>query len=134
MTARARSKYADNSSRTASGSRLSDNGVKPTRSAKRSETISRSETGAALVATASVVTGEADVAGAGVSSVPHSLQNLPPVTGAPQLGHVAASGVPHSEQNFAPGRLTAPQLAQLSSAIRASRDAANLKALQWLAR
>src|SRR4051812_12198622 len=114
MTARARSKYTDSSSRTASGSRLSDNGVNPTRSANSSDTMRRSETGAAPVAGAS--TGPAAVAGAAVSGVPHSLQNLPPVNGAPHVGHDTMIGVPHSEQNFAPGRLTAPQAAQLSSA------------------
>ena len=97
------------------------------------ETIRRSETGAAPIVRASTVARGGDVA-AGVSCRPHSLQNLPPVAGAPQPGHVAAIGVPHSEQNFAPGRLTAPQLAQPSSAIRSSRDGANVEALPRLAR
>jgi len=56
--------------------------------------------------------------GAGVSAVPHSLQNLPPETGEPQAWHVAAMALPQSEQNFAPGRLTAPQLAHVSSAMQ----------------
>jgi hypothetical protein len=99
--------------------------VKPTRSPNSIETTRRSLTGsavgAAVLATESpeeteVATGAA--AGA-ASGVPHSLQNFPDDAGAPQDGQVAAWGVPHSAQNFAPGRFAAPQLRQVSSAIRA---------------
>src|SRR3954453_17936213 len=122
MTARARSKYADNNSRTASGSRLSDNGVKPTRSANRSETMRRSETGTAsagAAASAAATGGElatSAAVAAAPSDAPHSLQNFPEPAAAPHCGHVAAMDAPHSEQNFAPARLAAPQLRQTSSA------------------
>src|SRR4051794_29759402 len=98
--ARARSKYADSSSRTASGSRDSDSGVNPTRSANSSETTRRSETGSTGGA---VGLGVAESAGGvappadGASGVPHSLQNLPSA-GAPQLGQTALTAAPHSEQ------------------------------------
>src|SRR3954447_5200197 len=134
MTARARSKYADSSSRTASGSRLSDNGVKPTRSANSNDTIRRSDTGVTAGAEMSVVEGAGAAVTVGASSAPHSLQKRPPETGALHCGHVTASGVPHSEQNFAPGRLTAPQPAQASSAMRTSREAANVRGSDWTAR
>src|SRR3954463_2374042 len=127
MTARARSKYADNSSRTASGPRLSDSGVTPTRSAHTRDTIRRSDTGAAPGAGPLAEAGDG-AAAAGGSTAPHSPQKRPPDAGEPHCGHVTASAVPHSEQNFAPGRLTAPQLAQPSSAMHASRDAANVRA------
>src|SRR3954453_252490 len=101
MTARARSKYAESSSRTASGSRLSDNGVKPTRSANNRDTIRRSDTGATPGAGAWAGGGGGDGAPAvGVSTVPHSLQKRPPDAGEPHCGHVTRSAVPHSEQNF----------------------------------
>src|SRR3954465_671397 len=111
MTARARSKYADSSSRTASGSRLSDRGVKPTRSANSRETIPRSETGATGAVATGVAAADSSTAafGAAVSADPHSPQNLPDVAGAPHCGHVAAIDVPHSVQNFTPGPLGAPQ-------------------------
>src|SRR3954464_3440223 len=133
MTARARSKYADSSSRTASGSRLSDNGVKPTRSANNRDTIRRSDTGAAPGAGPLAEACDGPAA-AGVSTAPQSLQKRPPDAGDPHCGHVTASALPHSEQNFAPGRLTAPQLAQPSSAMHASRDAANVRAKWRVAR
>src|SRR5207248_4922789 len=103
----------DSSSRTASGSRLSDRGVKPTRSANSIETTRRSltgpGTGAALDPDAPVAAGAAVVP---LSGEPHSEQNFPDGAGAPQVGHVAANELPHSAQNFASGRLAAPQLPQ----------------------
>jgi len=47
ITVRARSKYCDSSSRTASGSRASDNGVNPTTSQNSTEHTRRSATGPA---------------------------------------------------------------------------------------
>jgi hypothetical protein len=52
------------------------------------------------------------VAGAEVSGVPHSPQNLPVAARAPQVGQVGAIDVPQSTQNFTPGRLAAPHAAQ----------------------
>jgi hypothetical protein len=79
-----------------SASRPSDALVKPTRSAKSTETSRRSATGGAAVGT--------DRVGAGAASaVPHSPQNFTPgAFGDPQFAHATASGVPHSPQNFLP--------------------------------
>src|ERR1700675_4740078 len=100
MTSRARLKYWVRSSRVSSGSRPSARVVKPTRSAKSTDTIRRSATGA---------TGAAGAGGGGrgpatdvpaaapASDVPHSPQNLP-VGGfaAPHAGHVTARLVPQA--------------------------------------
>ena len=70
ITVRARSKYSDSSSRTASGSRASDSGVNPTTSQNSTEHTRRSATGPAPVA--------ATTAGlaATASTAPHSPQNF----------------------------------------------------------
>src|SRR5581483_1711770 len=89
----------ESSSRTSSASRDSESVVKPTRSAKRTETRRRSA--------AAVVTGAA----APWSAAPHSPQNFsPPAIPAPQDGHACASAVPHSVQNFLPSWFSARQL------------------------
>ena len=63
ITVRAASKYRDSSSRTASGSRASDNGVNPATSQNSTEHTRRSATGPAAAAApggADTATGEAD--------------------------------------------------------------------------
>src|SRR4051794_10867303 len=96
MTVRAVSKYRDSSSRTSSASRDSDKGVKPTRSANRTEQTRRSASGANAGWPAPDA-GAVTVA----STDPHSPQNFCAApTGALQEGHVSARAVPHSWQNF----------------------------------
>ena len=82
--------------------------MKPTRSAKRTETSRRSAAGAA----------GSRVAGARRldSAVPHSPQNrCPGGLAAPQDEQTAASAFPHSPQNFCPAGFSAPQLVQVTS-------------------
>ena len=101
---RATAKYSLSSSRTSSGSRLSDSVVKLTRSPNSTVVVRRSETGPPAPGWAAE--GAAGAGGAPpASGVPHSMQNLPPDTGCPQLGQDRANGVPHSRQNFAPSGL-----------------------------
>jgi hypothetical protein len=79
-----------------SASRPSDAAVKPTRSAKRTDTSRRSAAGAEA---------GGGVAGAGepASAVPHSPQNLTPgAFGVPHDGQAVDSGLPHSPQNLRP--------------------------------
>src|SRR5919201_798603 len=102
------SKYRERSSRTSSASRLSERVVKPTRSAKRTETRRRSAAGACRGG------GVLGVAAAAVRAVPHSAQKrCPSAYGAPHDGHASASGAPHSTQNFAVATLSVPQLGQV---------------------
>ena len=67
-TIRATSKYRDSSSRTASGSRDSDNGVNPTRSQNKTEHTRRSATGLSPEAAAAASAAEEEAGGRG--SVP----------------------------------------------------------------
>ena len=86
---------------------LSDAAVKPTRSAKRTETRRRSAAGALAAGAAA--------AGAVVapSAVPHSPQNFTDgAFGVPHDGHVCASVVPHSPQNFRPASFAEPHAGQ----------------------
>ena len=79
--------------------------MKPTRSAKRTETSRRSTAtaGAAAAVEAS-------------SRVPHSPQNFcPGAFAAPHAEQTAARAVPHSPQNFWPGAFSAPQWEQTVS-------------------
>src|SRR3954462_11971519 len=120
MTCRAISKYLVRVSRTSSASRSSANGVKPTRSAKRTLTTRRSALSAPVGGWAVGATGRGRAplaaAGAGPASAkPHSAQNFAPGTyGVEQLGQVDASAVPHSAQNFAVAALAVPQLEQFN--------------------
>src|SRR5580704_9027934 len=89
MTVRATSKYRDSSSRTASGSRDSDNGVNPTMSQNSTEHTRRSATASwpgpgTGVAAEAVVT----VGGVPASGEPQARQKrLPGVSGSPHDGH-----------------------------------------------
>ena len=91
------SKYRERSSRTSSASRVSDRGVKPTRSANSTDTTRRS-------VTASVIGGGGAAEGAfSPRGVPHSLQKrASEAFGVPQEGHGWRSGAPQLLQNFAP--------------------------------
>src|SRR5262245_63778098 len=115
MTSVASSKYADRSSRTASGSRPSDSAVNPTRSANSTVTRRRSATGASAGGVTPAEGGTLDDAGDPASCDPHSPQNRA-VGGfdVPQLGHATASRAPHSPQNLRPASLGVPQLAQFT--------------------
>ncbi len=102
ITRRAVSKYSERSSRTSSGSRDSDKGVKPTRSANNTDTVRRSATGEATVAGAAAIPS--------TSGAPHSPQNfLPGSFGVPQAGQSLARAAPHSPQNFTPAPFSAEQ-------------------------
>ena len=108
ITVRATPKYADSSSRTASGSRASDSGVNPTTSQNSTEHIRRSAadsrpgegTGAGAAA---------DGAGAASNRVaPHRRQKrLPGVSGSPQVGQ-PPTGAPQSPQKRSPSSNGAP--------------------------
>src|SRR5262245_2800570 len=108
------SKYRERSSRTSSASRLSDNVVNPTRSAKSTVTRRRSATGA-------VTFGAGPFVGSAATprAVPHSGQNFAAAsTGVSQDGHVRASALPHSLQNFAPGATAVWHDGQATAFIR----------------
>jgi hypothetical protein len=105
ITVRATPKYSDSSSRTASGSRASDNGVNPTMSQNSTEHIRRSaadsRTGAET-GTGAVVTSK--------RAVPHRRQKrLPGVSGSPQVGQPTLAGAPQSPQKRSPSCNGAPQ-------------------------
>src|SRR5579875_2373345 len=113
MTARARSKYADSSSRTSSGSRASEIGVNPTRSANSRDTILRSATGEGDSLRAGGMLGSAaGRPGGAPSGAPHSAQNRPPPERVPHAAQATEAGRPHSAQNLAPGGNSVPQPAQ----------------------
>jgi hypothetical protein len=86
-----------------SASRDSDAAVKPTRSAKSTETMRRS-----------VTRGTYHAAGAGApgrSAAPHSPQNFcPGELAAPHEPQIDASAAPHSPQNLWVAACAAPQL------------------------
>src|SRR5579872_5165837 len=99
---RATSKYAERSSRTSSASRPSESVVKPTRSAKSTDTRRRSAAAAGRAGAASAARG-----------LPHSPQKRAPGSfGEPQAGQARASGAPHSPQNLRPSAFSVPQEAQ----------------------
>ena len=104
ITVRATPKYADNSSRTASGSRASDSGVNPTTLQNSTEHIRRS-------AADSRAGGKAG-AGAGAASkrvAPHRRQKrFPGVSGSPQVGQPPPTGAPQSPQKRSPSAKGAP--------------------------
>src|SRR5665213_1281289 len=113
MIARARSKYVESRSRTASGSRASAIGVNPTRSAKSSDAVRLSDTGSdgkRSLCPACAGT-EAPLSRPEIG-VPHSLQNRPPPSGAPHTAQDCDIGRPHSLQNFAPARFSEPHRLQ----------------------
>jgi hypothetical protein len=115
VTVRATAKYPDSSSRTASGSRDSDNGVNPATSQNSTEHTLRSATGprASTAPGADTVTGEADALSA--SACPHAWQNrLPAITGSPHAGHRPA-GAPQFPQNLWPSPRNASHRAHLST-------------------
>ena len=90
-------------------SRPSEAAVNPTRSAKRTETSLRSETGSCA--------GFSFRCASETSTAPHAEQNFAPaVMGSEHDGHVRASVVPHSEQNFAPTVFSVPQAPQCMGA------------------
>src|ERR1700736_1738388 len=110
MTLRAVSKYRVRTSRTSSGSRLSDRVVKPTRSAKSTDTTRRSVAGMTVSPTP-------PVSGPSARAAPQSPQNFSPGWFAPpQAGHATASGAAHWAQNLRPGRFSAPQREQTNTA------------------
>ena len=92
--------------------------MKPTRSAKSTETSRRSVagsgSGAAATSAGAAPVAPAEVADAAAASVaPHSPQKRTPGSFAlPQVPHRTASGVPQAPQNFLPGPLSAPHDAQ----------------------
>ena len=93
-----------------SASRPSEAAVKPTRSAKSTETRRRSACGCAA---SDPVGGDAGAQ----SAVPHSPQNFAAgAFGVAQLGQVTASGDPHSPQNFRPASFSWPQTPHFTSA------------------
>src|SRR5438067_11825488 len=107
MTLRAVSKYRVRSSRTSSGSRLSDRPVKPTRSANRTETSRRSVAGMTI----------SPASTASARGAPHSPQNLSPGWfAAAQEGHEIARPAAHWAQNLRPGRFSAPHREQTNMA------------------
>ncbi len=113
--ARLVSKYVSSSARTSSASRDSDRVVKPTRSAKRTETRRRSVVGLALEP--APADGDAlgvAAASASPSALPHSPQNLAPgVFAEPQVEQLTARRWPQFRQNFLPGSFSAAQLVQV---------------------
>ena len=98
-----------------SASRVSESGVKPTRSAKRTETRRRSAAGASRqVRTAATVS-------LGSTGAPHSPQNFsPPASEAPHDGHATASAVPHSDAERFPASFSAVQLGQIMRLLLAA--------------
>src|SRR5665213_2157615 len=116
MIARARSKYVESRSRTASGSRASAIGVNPTMSANSSDAVRLSDTGSDGKRSlwTACAGSEAPLSRPGIG-VPHSLQNRPPPSGAPHAAHACDIGRPHSLQNFAPTRFAAPHRVQAVS-------------------
>ena len=87
--------------------------MKPTRSAKRTETSRRSAGGPTSVGVADAATAP--------SALPHSPQNF--MVGAfavPQLGQVCASALPHSPQNFRPASFSEPQDEHLTTSATCS--------------
>src|SRR3954447_15340418 len=108
MTVRATVKYRDSSSRTSSGSRVSDIVVKPTRSPKSTDVTRRSAT-RALGIGAGGATADGAVP---VTGVPQSAQNRP-VTGAPHAEQLLLWGVPQDGQNLADSATDSPQDGQL---------------------
>ncbi|GIU94639.1 MAG: hypothetical protein KatS3mg012_1096 [Gaiellaceae bacterium] len=82
--------------------------MKPTRSAKRTETRRRSAAGAAVSVALSASRGAC-----AASAFPHSPQNLTPGGfGVPQEGQASAREAPHSPQNLRPASFAVPQAGQ----------------------
>jgi hypothetical protein len=112
ITVRAVSKYRDSSSRTASGSRASDNGVNPAMSQNSTEQTRRSATGARS-RPRTAASGDAGTVpdGAGTRSnsrCPQERQNgFPAVTGSPHDEH-RPKGAPQSSQNRSASPRDAP--------------------------
>ena len=114
ITIRARSKYWDSSSRTTSGSRDSDNGVNPTKSANNTDTNRRSATGASRAGDGDSAA-RAGAAAAGVSADPQEPQNrLPGGFDVPHAAQTAASGLPQPPQKRFSGGFSMPQLVQVA--------------------
>ena len=108
ITVRATAKYCDSSSRTASGSRASDNGVNPTRSQNSTEHTRRSATGPAVGGT------NTPGPAAAASATPHSPQNFwPGELTVPHERQADASAAPHPPQNFWPEGLSAEHRGQI---------------------
>ncbi len=118
ITVLATPKYRDSNSRTASGSRDSDKGVKPTKSQKRTAHTRRSATGSPPGPETACTTPAGPPSGgtwsASASACPQATQNrLPKTTGSPHDGQAAANGAPQSPQNRLPAPGDAPQRAHL---------------------
>ena len=80
--------------------------MKPTRSAKRTETRRRSAVGSAVLGWRAAMS-------AGARGAPHSPQKSSPGSlVAPQAGQAALSGLPHFAQNLRPSRFSTLQLGQ----------------------
>src|SRR3954462_7871670 len=127
MIALARSKYRVRGSRTSSESRSSANGVKPTRSAKRTETSRRSAVVLEGVAAPPFAAFPAPAGAAGgLVALPAAASPGPQLAQkrwsgrieAPQLGQPAATGVPHSAQKRWSAWSAEPQFVHASPAMR----------------
>src|SRR5439155_23402931 len=106
------SKYRVRSSRTSSGSLLSESEVNPTRSANSTETSRRSAAGAGAGSAGLVAWAVAPVPPP-FSPEPHSPQNLAAGGLAePQAGHARARRFPHSKQNLRPASFSLPHTLQ----------------------
>src|SRR2546422_5558493 len=111
MNDRAMSKYRVSSSRTSSESRDSDSAVKPTRSAKRTETRRRSVARSPASAVVDALKVEAEMPESGE---PHSPQNfIQGVFGFAHEGQTTARERPHSPQNLRPASFSNPQFVQI---------------------
>ena len=130
-TVRAWAKYRVSSSRTASGSRDSDNGVKPTTSQNSTEHTRRSATGSAPRPGTTGTAGAVGEAGAiSATGEPQARQNrFPGVTSSPHDGHTSTA-VPQSPQKRSPSptdaphcpQVTPPCLRQRPGPVKASAD------------
>jgi len=105
ITVRATAKYSDSSSRSASGSRASDNGVNPATSQNSTEHTRRSAGGAATADEPRAARGPAATT---ARACPHDGQNRSPGrTGWPHDGH-PPKGAPHAPQKRSPSPRDAP--------------------------
>src|SRR3954465_8383565 len=113
MRARHASKYRVSSSRTSSGSRDSEIGVKPTRSAKSTETSRRSGLASGAGGAGSAARGAGAVGTPASIRSPHSPQKANwGSLGVPHDGQARESRVPHDPQNLRPAGLSVPHAEQ----------------------
>src|SRR5688572_2490383 len=99
--------------------------VKPTRSAKRTDTSRRSATGGDVgPSDAGMADAKTATPAVGpVNDVPHSPQNFASAgLAVPQLGQETASTVPHSLQNLRPASFSVAQFEQITCSMWPSGD------------